>query len=190
MFCFCSNLTPPFFFSFFPFYFVIFLLFYFKVKLGRQIYLLIAKPGAILITKWAAHPFNRFMEVKEIPLEQEYVSMNLHEMPEGEPVLFLGVKKGFQIIELDGGTSIDVIIDDSLIPDKGTTVGTVAVDKGVLLCFSEFAFPVTVTGQPIGSPFKWRNAINTVCRNSIDSLPPLCRRVSHLRFSLFFPPFS
>ena len=34
------------------------------MKLGREIYLLILKPGTLLIQKWAEHPFNKFMKVR------------------------------------------------------------------------------------------------------------------------------
>ena len=137
------------------------------------------------MNKWAEHPFNRFMEVKEVTVDRDYSSMNLHQTPEGQTLLFVGTKKGFVSYELDGETSecTSVVIDDSSVSDKGFIVGSVSVEKGVLICYTEYAFPVTVTGQPNGAPLKWRNPINTVSKYHtplyLPCLFPLLNSHSH-----------
>ena len=104
-------------------------------------------------------------ELQEITVEYEYVSMNLHENAEGEVRLHLGVKNGFQVIELDGGSASDIIVDESFILEKGLPVGTVSLEKGgVLLCFEEYGFPIHPTGEPAGKAVKWRARIQLVCK--------------------------
>lgn len=131
--------------------------------MGHEIYVLISKPGAIVVMKWAWHPFNKFMQVKELAIDYEYRSMNLHEQPDGEVKLVLGVKNGFQMVELDGGVATDLIVDEVGVGEKGLSVGSVSLENGgILLCFEDCGFPVTHTGEPAGKIVKWRGKIHTV----------------------------
>jgi len=153
---------------------------YFKIeKIGREIYLLIAKQSAILITKWAEHPFSKFMKVREITLEGEFLSMGLHPQSSkaGEqPRLYVSNKQGFQVIDLDGGTSTDVMVDQSIQAQKGAPINSLALQQGnVLLCFEEYGYPVKPNGDPAGKPIKWRSPITASLPLGDTSLVTMCQ---------------
>lgn len=153
------------------------------MRIGRDIYLLILKPGSLLINKWAEHPFNKFMKVKEIALEHDYRCVNLHTTATGEPRLFVGLRRSFMSVDIDGGSSIDLPLDDSVTSATGAPVATVNLDRGnVMLCFEEFGYPIKPNGDPLGKPIKWRTKITGACTDFLSFFFPLVNRTN-----LFFP---
>jgi hypothetical protein len=69
-------------------------------RLNDSIYLLVISQKTVLITRWAAHPFLRFMKVKEVTLTRPSTGVGLHETIDGDLFLFVGYGDGFHVIEV------------------------------------------------------------------------------------------
>lgn len=97
-------------------------------------------------------------------MDNDLRCVNLHALPSGEPRLFAGFRRNFMSIDIDGGISTDIPIDESITKTAGAPVATVNLDKGnILLCFEDYGYPVKPNGDPAGRPLKWRTKITGAC---------------------------
>ncbi|RKP21189.1 hypothetical protein ROZALSC1DRAFT_11709 [Rozella allomycis CSF55] len=95
--------------------------FYSLSKLKDSVYLCIVMPSSVLIMKWAPHPFNRFMKLKEISVDVSSINMIqvIETNSKDDVKVFIGYENGLKMIDLQSATSEDISysLDGKRIPN-------------------------------------------------------------------------
>jgi len=149
---------------------------FFKIeRIGRAIYLLVCKSTSILVTKWAEHPFNKFMNVRELVIEGGFVSVGLHECASSEPRIIVGSGNGFLYFDPETEILNPYNLDHFGNVQKGKPIASLSLQGGnVLLCFEEIGLPITSTGEQALRAFQWRAPITHAISLGDTSLVTLC----------------
>ncbi|KAJ3259545.1 hypothetical protein HK103_002098 [Boothiomyces macroporosus] len=104
-------------------------------KVTDSCYLCVCMEKSVVVMKWAQHPFNRFMKVKEIPFETCPTVMEVLELKSGEVKLITDDAHGFRVYEFQGST-IEQIVPPNTTPDfHGPAVKAVVLADKVAFCF-------------------------------------------------------
>ncbi|KAJ3293461.1 hypothetical protein HK104_004432 [Borealophlyctis nickersoniae] len=100
-----------------------------------SVYLCVAMPRSIIVLKWAPHPFNKFMKVKEVSTEFKVNSMDITESGNGDLRLYVGMPLGFKMINLQAVTAEDVSFPELSEQKLGLPVRGILFNESFILCY-------------------------------------------------------
>ncbi|KAJ3312761.1 hypothetical protein HDV04_002725 [Boothiomyces sp. JEL0838] len=129
-------------------------------KVTDSCYLCVCMEKSVVVMKWAQHPFNRFMKVKEIPFETCPTVMEVLELKSGEVKLITDDAHGFRVYEFQGST-IEQIVPPNTTPDfHGPAVKAVVLADKVAFCFKNIGMIQSIdSSNPTKSLLTWRNPL-------------------------------
>ncbi|KAJ1566316.1 hypothetical protein HK405_010290, partial [Cladochytrium tenue] len=119
-------------------------------------YLSIAMPASILVLRWAPHPLDRFMRVKDVPLTEMPRCVDILEYSSESADIVIGLETDFLSIDLQ--TSSTVRLQKASPEDirLGAPKKSVSFEKRMILCY-EHAGVVVPSGE--SKPITWRNPL-------------------------------
>ncbi|KAI8593344.1 kinase-like domain-containing protein [Geranomyces variabilis] len=109
--------------------------FYSIAKIKTSIYLCVATPKSLLVLKWAPHPLNRFMKLKEIMVDFRVTSLDITESPTGELRLYAGTATRFKVVDLQTVTVEEIVVPGVSEDKLGQPVRGVLYEGLFVLCY-------------------------------------------------------
>ncbi|KAJ3324983.1 hypothetical protein HDV06_005572 [Boothiomyces sp. JEL0866] len=140
-------------------------------KVTDSCYLCVCMDKTVVVMKWAPHPFNRFMKVKEIPFETCPTVMEVLELKTGEVKLITDDAHGFRVYEFHGST-IEQISPPNTTPEfHGPAVKAVVLAEKVAFCFKNIGMIQNIDpSNPTKSLLTWRNPLTFATKLGTDYL--------------------
>ncbi|KAJ3274129.1 hypothetical protein HDV01_003412 [Terramyces sp. JEL0728] len=147
-------------------------------KVTDSCYLCVCMDKSVVVMKWAPHPFNRFMKVKEIPFETCPTVMEVLEQKSGEVKLITDDSHGFRVYEFHGST-IEQISPPNTTPDfHGPAIKAVVLSDKIAYCYksiSKLKIDIGMiqsidSSNPTKSLLTWRNPLTFATKLGTDYL--------------------
>jgi hypothetical protein len=95
----------------------------------------VALPKLVSVMKWAPHPFDKFMKLKDIPVENKPNMMSIVESLTGDIRLYLDTPQGFRMYDFQSGFVEDVAVNGLKAEELGAPVKAIMLENTFALCY-------------------------------------------------------
>ncbi|TPX36540.1 hypothetical protein SmJEL517_g01390 [Synchytrium microbalum] len=136
-------------------------------KMNNSVYLCVAMPKSILVMKWAAHPLNRFMKLKDVPQEGKISSMNVVENSATDVKLYTGVGTKFRMVDLQTTIIEDVVVPNTSEERLGNSVAGIPFTDSYVMCYQNMG---VISHQDEHKILTWRNPLTFAAKLGHDFL--------------------
>ncbi|KAJ3083932.1 hypothetical protein HK102_000828 [Quaeritorhiza haematococci] len=134
--------------------------FYSVARQHTSVYLCVAMPKSILISKWAPHPFNRFMKVKEVSIDTRISSMDLIEYNQTDLRLYVGTPLRFKVLDIQTATSEDIFIPGVPEDKLGRPIRGMVFNDSFIICYQHMGIITYIEASSKDSKtLTWRNPL-------------------------------
>ncbi|TPX67349.1 hypothetical protein SpCBS45565_g03850 [Spizellomyces sp. 'palustris'] len=134
--------------------------FYSLARIGPSIYLCVATPKSLLVLKWAPHPFNKFMKLKEIMVDFKVTSLDITESPTGELRLYAGTATRFKVVDLQTVTVEEIVVPGVPEDKLGPPVRGVLYSQLFVLCYEHMGIMTKLhLNMKENRTLTWRNSL-------------------------------
>ncbi|KAJ3039783.1 hypothetical protein HDV00_011910 [Rhizophlyctis rosea] len=137
---------------------------------GTSTYLCVAMTKSILVMKWAPHPFNKFMKMKEVPIDTKIRCMDIFEARNGDLRLYVGTPTGFRVVNMQGSASDEVTFPGMSEEKLGLPVRGVPFQDRFVLCYENMGIVTRETSGKEGKTLTWRNPLTFASKLGTDLL--------------------
>ncbi|KAI8927096.1 hypothetical protein BC831DRAFT_399103 [Entophlyctis helioformis] len=137
-----------------------------------SIYLCVALPRCITIMKWAPHPFNKFMKIKDIAVDFKPTTLDICETKSNEVRLFVNSPTGFRVYSDFQSLAVEELGTHGLSPEQlGSPVKGVLLGESFAACFTGTGLIQTLdASHDMRAVLTWRNALTFAARLGDDYL--------------------
>ncbi|KAL2918803.1 hypothetical protein HK105_201637 [Polyrhizophydium stewartii] len=104
-----------------------------------SVYLCVSMPRSVIVMKWAPHPFNKFMKLKEIPIDFRPTIMDICESRTGDILLYVNTATSFRICDFQNVTIEDVQTQGLALEQLGAPVKGVLLGESFVACYTNMA---------------------------------------------------
>nr|KAJ3422933.1 Mitogen-activated protein kinase kinase kinase kinase 3 [Polyrhizophydium stewartii] len=101
-----------------------------------SVYLCVSMPRSVIVMKWAPHPFNKFMKLKEIPIDFRPTIMDICESRTGDILLYVNTATSFRICDFQNVTIEDVQTQGLALEQLGAPVKGVLLGESFVACYT------------------------------------------------------
>ncbi|RKO86227.1 citron-like protein [Blyttiomyces helicus] len=144
--------------------------FYSLARTRASMYLCVAMSKSIMVLKWAPHPFNKFMKLKEIPIDQKIGCMDIAESSSGELRLYAGTQTSFRAIDL-GSLAVEEVAFTGMGMDRlGVCVKGIMFEDSFVICYQNIGVITHADGGRENKTLTWRNPLNFAAKLGTDFL--------------------
>ncbi|KAJ3057492.1 hypothetical protein HK097_004013 [Rhizophlyctis rosea] len=133
-------------------------------------YLCVAMAKSILVMRWAPHPFNKFMKVKEVPMDIKIRSMDIFEARNGDLRLCIGTPNGFRLMNMQGSVAEEVVHPNLGMEKLGLPVRGVPFADRFVLCYENMGIVTHETNGKENRNLTWRNPLTFSSKLGADLL--------------------
>ncbi|KAJ3123796.1 Mitogen-activated protein kinase kinase kinase kinase 3 [Nowakowskiella sp. JEL0407] len=130
-------------------------------KMKDSVYLCVIMPKVVQITKWAPHPFNRFMKFKDIPVDYLVKSIDVVELSPENVKIYLATNTRFKCYDSQKST-IEEITPPGVEDDKvGMPLRCVLFNERLVVCYEKIGLVTDFEGEANDTKqFRWRNSLS------------------------------
>ncbi|KAI8913571.1 citron-like protein [Gorgonomyces haynaldii] len=142
--------------------------FYSLVRTKQSLFLCISMPKTVTIMKWAPHPFNKFMKLKDIHVDFKPTLMNMAESDTGEVRLFMDTHGGIRMYDFQNATIEDLQAPSLTQEQLGKPVQSVTLGEYVVHCFENSGLVQPLGFQDKKTILTWRHPMTFASKISDD----------------------
>ncbi|KAI8897486.1 CNH domain-containing protein [Globomyces pollinis-pini] len=126
--------------------------FYCTTQLPNSVYISICMDKSVMIMKYAPHPYNRFMKVKDFPVDSQPTMMEIIETSMGDIKLLVDFQYGFKLFDFHTST-VEVVSPPNTTPEMlGIPVKGIRIGDLYAMCYRKMGYI-----QPSHKPLlNWR----------------------------------
>ncbi|KAH6572221.1 hypothetical protein BASA60_006722 [Batrachochytrium salamandrivorans] len=136
-----------------------------------SVYLCVSMPRSVIVMKWAPHPFNKFMKLKEIQMESKPKLMDICESKSGDVRLYVDAANSFRVYDFQNVTIEEVTVHGVTSEQLGSPVRGVLLGDVFATCYTNMALLHNLDSNKYTySTLTWRNPLTFAARLGEDYL--------------------
>ncbi|EGF78948.1 expressed protein [Batrachochytrium dendrobatidis JAM81] len=144
---------------------------YHITRTRTSVYLCVSMPRSVMVMKWAPHPFNKFMKLKEIPMDIKPKIMDICESKSGEVQLYVDAGASLRVYDFQNVTVEEVTAHGVTADQLGSPVRGVLLNDVFAVCYTNMALLHSLeSSKDTYATLTWRNPLTFAARLSDDFL--------------------
>ncbi|OAJ42089.1 hypothetical protein BDEG_25591 [Batrachochytrium dendrobatidis JEL423] len=133
---------------------------YHITRTRTSVYLCVSMPRSVMVMKWAPHPFNKFMKLKEIPMDIKPKIMDICESKSGEVQLYVDAGASLRVYDFQNVTVEEVTAHGVTADQLGSPVRGVLLNDVFAVCYTNMALLHSLeSSKDTYATLTWRNPL-------------------------------